>query len=392
MTVHSLSEEIQALADKLGITAAEVSRSKFRKETGHSGGTGTQWGEAKALACGDRVPLPAIPDGHTVKGVSTLVDAEGRTRGQWVKTRAIHLDPVATLERVSSRLQGLLPPAPVIRKPRKPPTGRLAVTPMGDPHLAMYARARETGQEDWDLRKAVDIHKEAIDFLCTEGASADEALLINLGDFFHADGPGNTTTKGTPVDVDGFWWEALEAGVEMMDHMVHRLLENHGTVTVWNMQGNHDRHSALALAVMLRDRFRDNPRVDIPLLQEAFAYLRFGECLIGAHHGDTVKNPKDLALRMANDVPRMVEPSAWGECWARHLFLGHVHHASGKEEGGVYIQTMRTLAPRDGWHALGPWVALRDMRRLIFDYQDGLVREEGVPARLLARRMVARGL
>ena len=94
------------------------------------------------------------PHGFAVKGVSTYFDADGKQRGQWVKTREdravaeqIMRDFVREL---TEDIRGKAKPVPA---PKLVESDLLVVYPMGDPHFGMYAWADETG-DDFDLEIA----------------------------------------------------------------------------------------------------------------------------------------------------------------------------------------------------------------------------------------------
>ena len=56
--------------------------------------------------------------------------------------------------------------------------------------------------DDWDIKIATKVLIDAVDRLAGRVGNAKTGVLVNVGDFFHADSSANTTTKGTPVDVD----------------------------------------------------------------------------------------------------------------------------------------------------------------------------------------------
>ena len=154
-----------------------------------------------------------VPDGFAVKGVSTLYDAEGNVRSQWVKSSAENdrlqmlADAVAT---IAEPFRGESDATP---GPDRSNDDLLCVYPMGDPHLGMYAWAEETGS-DFDLDIAERNLVRAVDHLVDLAPDASSALIINLGDFFHADNQSNKTSRsGNVLDVDTRWAKVLRAGI-----------------------------------------------------------------------------------------------------------------------------------------------------------------------------------
>jgi hypothetical protein len=136
-------------------------------------------------------------------------------------------------------------------------------------------------------------------------------------------------------------------------------------VTVRNLPGNHDPEVATALARALRAWFRNEPRVTIQDAYRVHQYERFGNVLLGFHHGDSTP-AHELPGIMAVD-----EREAWGATEFHYWHCGHVHHKiKDKEHPGCVIETHRILAPGDAWH-VGRYRAGRGMSVITYDRQYG---------------------
>ena len=321
------------------------------------------------------------PEGFHVKGVSTLYGADGTVRGQWVKTNR---DPEQRLQALMEAMQRIAEPFAGLAEPvPEPPVhddDLLAVYPMGDPHLGMYAWSLETGN-DFDLDIAERNLVAAADLLVDSAPRAAHALVINLGDFFHADNASNQTMRSHhALDVDTRWSKVLGVGIRTMRRIIDRALEKHQHVTVICEIGNHDDHSSIMLALCLANYYAREPRVTVDTSPSKFHWYRFGTCLLGITHGDTVKADK-LPGIMACD-----RPTDWGETVHRKWYTGHVHHDSLKEYPGVTVETFRTLAARDAWHHGAGYRSERDMKCDIWHREDGLVNRHIVGIRKIARR------
>jgi hypothetical protein len=292
-----------------------------------------------------RAPLHGgAPDGYLTRGRSTLYNKRGEIIAEWVKTAKDKEDEYkAIMEAIKGIADDWVKPK-AIQKPKGfLEDDLLTVIPLGDPHFGMFSWAQETGQ-DFDLNIAEANLVAAVDHLVALAPKAKNALLINLGDFFHADNASNQTTHGTRVDVDTRWSKVLRVGIRAMRRCIDRLLEKHEKVTVICEIGNHDSHSAQMLALALEAFYENEPRVEIDTSPAKFHWYRFGKNLLGVTHGDTVK-AKDLPGVMACDRAR-----DWGETEYRYWYTGHVHHDTVKEYPGVIVETFRTLAPADAWH------------------------------------------
>jgi len=372
MGFDAIRAEVLRISDLVGIPPAKITRATFRQhsELGQTQAERKHWQHVRRswLAPLD-APAPLIPEGHHLTGVSTLVDEHGEIKIQWLKTAAGKMSREALIAKL---IEGIkvdpLPPAPA---PVAAPGGEefLAVYPLGDLHLGMYAAALETGQ-DWDLARGVQIARQAIDDLALYGEPADLALLINLGDFFHTSGPAGTTVKGTPQDTSGTYLECMEAGLSLKIYMIRRLLQTHKRVIVWGRIGNHDGVAAVMLMIALREHFRNDDRVEIKVNPSAVDCLRFGKVQIASTHGDSrgAKSAKDFLALIAHD-----HSEEWSGALHRYGYLGHVHHKVQKEETGGVCEWFRTTTAPDGWHSGAMYRAGRDMVRILIHEEDGEV-------------------
>ena len=306
-----------------------------------------------------------VPDSHLVKGVSTLVDGDGNIKARWIKTVADNTNVDAILDAVRE-LAVDLPRAEPVAAPELNDDDLLAVYPIGDAHFGMLAWGQECG-EAFDLEIAERNLGRAVDHLTALAPPAHNALVINIGDFVHADGLGNTTTKGTRVDVDGRWPKIIRVSIRALRRTVDRCLERHQHVTLWNLRGNHDDLSAMVLAIALGQFYEHEPRVTVCQSPEMFKWYRFGANLIGATHGDKLK-PQDMLGVMATDRAK-----DWGETKHRRFYCGHIHHEVVKELPGVTVEYLRTLAGSDAWHRGQGYRSGRDMRVDVLHRDWGLI-------------------
>lgn len=296
------------------------------------------------------------PEGYRLRGVSTMLDRTGTPVLTWVKT-AKEVEDALTIFTEFKRIVSELPALPPVAAPVVfDSDALLAVYPMGDPHLGLMSWPAETGH-DSTLALAASNLRLALDKLVWLAPAARKALLINLGDFLHADNyAAETARSGHKLDVDGRWPKVLRTAVEVLIHLVQRCLEKHEVVEVWNEKGNHDDHGAIMLALCLKMFFRDNPRVIVNENPGMFDYARHGRVLIGSTHGHTVK-AAELEGVMASD-----RAEDWGATRWRYWYTGHVHHESVKEYRGCLVETFNTLAARDAWHTAQGYRAQRSMK------------------------------
>lgn len=310
----------------------------------------------------------AVPDGFHVKGISTYYGDDGKPRGQWVKSQADKdkLDKIL-LESIRESLEEYKGQAPKAAKPKASNSDLLVVYPMGDPHIGMYAWAEETG-EDFDTEIASRDLRAAVRNLVERSPDSETAILLNLGDFYHADNLDNQTRRsGNVLDVDTRWPKVLRAGVDLMIECVQAALEKHKRVIVRNVTGNHDDHSAMFLSIALDAYFHNEKRVTVDCSPAKFWFYRFGKVLLGSTHGDTAK-PEKLPGIMAADAAK-----DWGDTKFRYWYTGHIHSRNVIEFPGVMWESFRTLAGKDAWHAAQGYRSGRDMTAITLHKEYGEV-------------------
>ena len=272
---------------------------------------------------------------------------------------------------LSSNVEGMAKPVHVAQKGSH---DQLAVYVMGDPHIGALAWHEETG-EDYDLKKAVELHRQGVAELVDSAPTSREALLVNLGDYFHADNEDAKTRSGHVLDVDTRHAKVFRAGCDLFMDMIAQTLTKHEKVTVYITRGNHDRQSSFAMAEVLRAYYRNEPRVEIVGGVRMREYHRFGNVFLGITHGDTAK-PAMLAQLMSAERAK-----DWGETTCRRWLVGHFHHQDRKEYPGCVTEIFPTLAGKDAWHSAQGYNSERAMTCLVYHREHGEMgrRIVGVP-------------
>lgn len=309
-------------------------------------------------------PDETLP-GFALKRISTNFRADGSIGQQW---QIQSPERAALAESVREFVKGICEgkrPGPMAEEASIVDDDILCVYPMGDPHFGMKAHAPEAG-ENFDLKIAERNTKRVVDRLVATAPASKTAILLNLGDFFHADdNSARTKQSGNALDVDGRWHEVIKVGGWTMVHLVYRMLEKHENVIVYNERGNHDDVSAIALAVALDMYFHANPRVTVVDPAAYYHFYEFGKNLLGFTHGDGPKE-NDLPPIMAHD-----EPEAWGRTKHRVFHRGHFHHDRVVDLVGCTVETHRTLAATDAWHRKSGYRSKRDMKVITYHREFG---------------------
>lgn len=372
-----LAEEIRKVSKRKKKPIESMSREFFlsnrKSRVENLGFVHKYWGPIKAQAMGkDAPPVEPIPEQHAVHGVSSYFGPLGDLKGQWVKTQKVKESSEDALVRLLEDLPKRVP----ARKGNIPLSKAsksddlLACYVLGDPHLGLLAWKPESGAS-FDLQIAEKLMCTAVRDLVLRGPRTRKAMLISLGDLFHADNSQQHTTRGShSLDVDGRMSKVLAVGMTIITTMIDALLEHHEEVEVDCIQGNHDQYTSLVFSIALNSYYRNEPRIKIPVNPAARHYHRFENNLIGCVHGDRNK------LETLGEIMATEESKAWGATEHRTWFVGHVHHSQVKELRGCTVETFRTLAARDSWHAGQGYNAQRDIRRIVYHAQYGEISRE----------------
>jgi hypothetical protein len=308
-----------------------------------------------------------VPVGHVVKGVSALVDAEGRIVQQWLKTREemSAIDVVETLKAAFSDYSPGAVPTPA-------PHGNddlLNLIPCNDWHVNLLTWERETGV-NWDLHIAERVIGAGIEDAIDRTKPAGLAVVLGGGDLLHSDNNENRTARsGNVLDVDGRHQKGLEVAGRLMVRTIDAALRNNDHVIVRILQGNHDEHTSVAIGYFLLAWYRNEPRVTVDVDASLFFWLRFGSVMLGATHGHTVKL-RDMASIMAH---RRAED--WGATKFRYVHGFHIHHASKfqTEGNGVIMESHQAPIPQDAWHYGAGFLSGRSVQTITYHREFGEV-------------------
>lgn len=303
-----------------------------------------------------------VPPGYVVKGVSTYYADDGTVRGQWVKSSLAQQNHEELREAFLDAFRDEIPKM----KPKKR-TGTdhidhalLNVYVYGDPHIGLRTWEEETGTNH-DLNSSINLFTTAHADLVHRSPAAQTAIILNLGDYFHADDGRNVTLRsGHILDVDGRYQKVRIVGFKILRAMIEMALEKHEKVIVWNIQGNHDDYSAIDLSLWLSVAYEDEPRVHIETSPNKFYFHQHGDVMLAATHGDTAK-PNRIQGVMASDKHEM-----WGQTKFRYAHLGHIHHKTLKDEAGVAIETHRVLQPNDLYSHTSGYRSQRDAQCITY--------------------------
>lgn len=303
-----------------------------------------------------------MPAGHVIKGKSTLIGPDGATVLEWIKTKEGQIDPLAIAEQLKTSFADYKPAALPAPTPAAPAADLLTLLPCNDWHVGMFAWKKDSG-ENWDLKISLATIGAAVEDTVARSPSSAECIVLGGGDLLHADNSENKTAKsGNVLQVDGRYPKVVDAAAMLMVKTVDAALGRHQHVTVRILPGNHDEHSAVAIAYFLRAWYRNEPRVTVDVDPSLFFWFRFGQVMLGATHGHTVKlaqMPSIMAHRRAED---------WGATKFRYVHGFHIHHSSkvATEGNGVICESHQAPIPQDAWHFGAGFLSGRSLQAITY--------------------------
>jgi hypothetical protein len=284
-----------------------------------------------------------------------LMPAEGGpVQATYIKLRFTKRTGPDTERQIGAIVDGVLKAREHAAPKRRATFSRTGVDALGlvvltDPHFGKLVWSETTGGNgNWDLKVAQRTVLSAFQFLLDRMPPCERLLVACLGDVYHYDTLGGTTTGGTVMDRDSRIAQVLEVGAETVTAGIAMAAARAPTEVVL-VPGNHDAVQTLALQRILVAEFRRDDRVTVdPSFGRRKPYA-WGKTLLQFDHGDKAKK------KLAHMLPQE-HPVLWGASTYREIHTGHLHnekeelYASADTEQGVIVRTHEALCPQDGWH------------------------------------------
>ena len=314
------------------------------------------------------------PDNYVIKGTSTFYNSDGKPVRQWVKSDLKKEDQTEALKAFAEGLIQELPkykPSPI--KPMTELPEYLTAFAIGDAHIGMKVTKERNGDSDWNLEIAERVTVGAIEKLIQASGGSDTALMIDLGDFGHSDSLQNTTSSGqNHMDMDGDYGDSVAAQVRVYRRSIDLLLSSYNKVILMQVRGNHNSSTSRCMNIMLQAFYASEPRLTVLDNAHSFQHITYGNNLLVTHHGDRMK-PQRAFEYTARSLS-----TEWGQCEHKHLLMGHVHHATSVEIGGMLCETFQALPAGDAWHSDSGYGAKRTMSSIVYCKQFGEIQRHKV--------------
>jgi hypothetical protein len=309
-----------------------------------------------------------VPEGYVLGNTTQHLKDPVTKVQEWRR-----LWPIAGSEQVLQALEEwgnkAITPLEIIVKSTEWYYDQAVVYPIPDVHLGQYSWGKETGGS-YDLDIAANTVRKTFARLVASSPATAEAIVLGLGDYFHADGNDARTPKsGNALDVDSRFGKVQWVGAELLIEVVDMALQKHQHVTVKVLPGNHDPRAQDALTIALWFRYLGNPRVTVDRKPGMHWFFQWGKVMIAAHHGHETK---------AEQMPGVMasfEPVMWGSSIYRYAYLGHFHkRLKGSDElkGAIY-EIFQAITAKDAWNRGVGHSSGRSITAIVLDKEKGEV-------------------
>ena len=306
-------------------------------------------------------------EGFQAKRISTAYKEDGSVALQWVIQEP---DKQSLQQRLNYMLEGIKDDLTGFKKAVKPPAkvnaDYLAMYIIGDHHFGMLADSEtKLDDDDWDVKIASQILLDSTERLANRVGDAEIGVLLNVGDFFHADSSKNETTAGTRVDVDTRIGKTFKLAGRLFQILIEKMLKTHKQVVVINVRGNHDSDMACHLSSCLEIIYDNEPRVEVLQNYSKFIHYQWENNLFVFHHGDRIKHEQILQTVIKN------LDDQWSQSKNRYCHLGHIHHHIAREVGSMHFEHWGSLTSTDQWHSDSGYGAERSMTAVVYHKDHG---------------------
>ena len=303
----------------------------------------------------------SVPTGHVVKGVSTLLDPDGRKIVEWVKTASDAAAQQAAMQAVVAAFKEEIPraqPTTITAPGNADLLNQYTVT---DLHFGMLSWNEETGA-DYDLKIAEKLLLDWFGAAVAMSPNAATAILCQLGDLLHHDSHLSVTpTNAHVLDADSRLQKMIRVVIRTMRRVVTMLLEKHDRVHIIMADANHDPAGGAWLREMFASFFENEPRVTVDSSASTFYAYEFGDTSLFYHHGHRRKiNSVDGVF-----VGKFRE--IFGRTKYSYAHLGHLHSDELKSAPTTMkVERHETIAAPDAFAANGGWLSGRSAKVITY--------------------------
>ena len=247
-----------------------------------------------------------------------------------------------------------------------------------DKHYGKLAWAPETG-DNYDLQIAATRVLETTATLLKRVSGFNIGhILYSLGnDQLNSNNYQNETAFSKHIqDEDGRWQKVFNVALETEIQVIKLLLQKNKPIHIKWIPGNHDWERSYYLAKALEAYFKDEPLIVFDVAPAPRKYFKFGKVLLGYTHA-ALEKEADLPMLMATEASEF-----WSDTLYREWHLGHYHTTKGmvyktpstRENFGVMIEYLRSIAGTDAWHNMKGYVGnIKGIDAFLFDKNHGRI-------------------
>lgn len=318
-----------------------------------------------------------VPEGFTVKGVSTLYNRHGELTQQWVKSNQDAEQVAKMLEAAFAGLGDELPREKRVAAPKNTLSDLANCYILTDYHLGMLSWGEETG-DDWDIQIAEDMLVAWFARAIEMAPAAETAIFAQLGDFLHWDGMDAVTPASKHVlDADTRFQKLVRVAIRATRRIIKMLLTKHKHVHILMAEGNHDPASSVWLREWMDDIYSDEPRVTVDTRPDPYYCYEHGLTSLFFHHG----HKKRMAGIDETFAAKFRE--VFGRTKFSYAHMGHLHHIEVKESSLMVVEQHRTLAASDAYATRGGWLSGRDAQVITYHKSFGEVSRVRISSQMI---------
>lgn len=301
----------------------------------------------RTLRTRGQLPLDSgntVSIGEVLRSTSTLYSDTGTIKQQWVKTDVPKQQFLEAFNEAISDISANLTPLPEVQPPLSVLNDDCATLYISnDIHFGAYNWGEET-ETDWSLDIASETLRSAYDHLFAHSPDSKIGIVCDLGDLTETDDFKNMTPKsGNILDVDSRYPKILRAAYEAMIYAVQKALDKHELVYFYNIAGNHDMSTGVAIREVIRTAFRNNPRVIVDESPRNIKYHQHGTTLLQFAHGDGMRL-QSCGEVMAHDCVNIFSSTVH-----RYAHLGHTHKDAVVDSRLCRAESHRNIASLNAW-------------------------------------------
>lgn len=308
-----------------------------------------------------------LPQGHAIKGVSALLDANGNVSAQWVKTTREDAQRDIAMRAVIDALKEEIDSVAPTKGPVHCNELLLNQFTITDVHMGALAWGEETG-DDYDLAITEKLLLDWFSAAVAMAPNAHTAILAQLGDLLHYDSLESETPASRHVlDADSRFPKMVRAAIRVLRRIISMLLQHHQHVHIIMADDNHSPASEIWLREFLSVLYEDEPRISVDTSPSTYYVYRHGDTSLFYHHGHKrgVKNIDHVFAGQFREI--------YGTTKHSYAHIGHLHSDEVVSTNLMKVERHETLAAKDAYAARGGWLSKRSAKVITYHRTHGEV-------------------